>query len=121
MFKPVSLLGLTLIITLAAPAGIAQNGGVIHLPPLAAQGPGSMQPVPVKTGDEVLRQQAQAAAIQRLAEVKRDTEKLLQLVTELKAGVDKTDQTVMAADTVKKAEQVDKLAHSLKKKMNLLY
>lgn len=47
----------------------------------------------------------------------RDTNKLLQLATELKAQVDQTNKDVLSVDVVKKAEQIEKLAKSVKEKM----
>ena len=54
---------------------------------------------------------------QRQADLKRDTEKLLQLSTELKQYVDKSNENVLSVDVVKKAEEIEKLAHSVKVKM----
>ena len=53
----------------------------------------------------------------RQAELKRDTEKLLKLSTELKEYVDKSNENVLSLDVVKKAEEIEKLAHSVKIKM----
>ena len=49
-------------------------------------------------------------------EIKRDTEKLFQLSTDLKEYVDK-NQGILSLDAVKKAEQIEKLAHGLKSKI----
>jgi hypothetical protein len=54
---------------------------------------------------------------QRQSDLKRDTEKLLKLSTELKEYVDKTNENVMSLDVIKKAEEIEKLAHSVKMKM----
>ena len=53
-------------------------------------------------------------------EIKRDTEKLFQLSTDLKEYVDK-NQGVLSLDAVKKAEQIEKLAHGLKSKIKQSY
>ena len=53
----------------------------------------------------------------RQADLKRDTEKLLQLSTELKQYVDKSNENVLSLDVVRKAEEIEKLAHSVKVKM----
>ena len=53
----------------------------------------------------------------RQADLKRDTEKLLKLATELKDYVDKTNENTLSVDVVKKAEEIEKLAHSVKDKM----
>jgi hypothetical protein len=57
------------------------------------------------------------ANLRRQADLKRDTEKLLKLSTELKDYVDKTNENVMSLDVIKKAEEIEKLAHSVKVKM----
>jgi hypothetical protein len=54
---------------------------------------------------------------QRQAELKRDTERLLKLSTELKEYVDKTNENILSLDVVKKADEIEKLAHSVKMKM----
>src|SRR5215831_12451768 len=51
---------------------------------------------------------------QRQADLKRDTEKLLKLSTELKQYVDKTNENMMSLEVIKKAEEIEKLAHSVK-------
>lgn len=54
---------------------------------------------------------------QRHADLKRDTDKLLQLSTELKEYVDKSNENILSVDVVKKAEEIEKLARSVKVKM----
>jgi len=54
---------------------------------------------------------------QRQAELKKDTEKLLKLSTELKESVDKSNENILSLDVIKKAEEIEKLAHSVKMKM----
>ena len=53
----------------------------------------------------------------RHADLKRDTDKLLQLATELKNSVDKSNENVLSIDVLKKAEEIEKLAHRVKEKM----
>jgi hypothetical protein len=57
------------------------------------------------------------ANAQRQADLKRDTEKLLKLSTELKEYVDKSNENVLSVEVVIKAEEIEKLAHSVKVKM----
>jgi hypothetical protein len=54
---------------------------------------------------------------QRELNLKKDTEKLLELATELKQYVDKTNENTLSMDVIKKAEQIEKLAKSVKEKM----
>jgi hypothetical protein len=63
------------------------------------------------------RDMAKKANQERQAALKRDTEKLLKLATELKDYVDRTNENVLSFDVVKKAEEIEKLAHSVKEKM----
>ena len=53
----------------------------------------------------------------RQANLKRDTEKLLKLSAELKEYVDRTNENLLSVEVVKKAEEIEKLAHSVKDKM----
>jgi len=57
------------------------------------------------------------AAKERVAALKSDTDKLLKLSVELKAYVDKSDENVLSLDVIKKAEEIEKLAKSVKDKM----
>lgn len=54
---------------------------------------------------------------QRQADLKRDADKLLKLSTELKEYVDKTNEDILSLDVIKKADEIEKLAHSVKVKM----
>jgi hypothetical protein len=53
----------------------------------------------------------------RQAKLKADTDKLLELATQLKQQVDKSNENVLSLDVIKKAEQIEKLAHSVQDKM----
>lgn len=57
------------------------------------------------------------AAKDRLVALRNDTDKLLKLSVELKSYVDKSDENVLSLDVVKKAEEIEKLAKSVKDKM----
>jgi DNA anti-recombination protein RmuC len=54
---------------------------------------------------------------QRQQEIKKDTDQLLELATELKQYVDKTNENIISLDVIKKAEQIEKLAKNVKDKM----
>jgi hypothetical protein len=72
-------------------------------------------------GDEararILHEMEKKAAKERVAALKNDTDKLLKLSIELKAYVDKSDENVLSLDVIKKAEEIDKLAKSIRDKM----
>ena len=67
------------------------------------------------------REMAKKANLERQADLKRDTEKLLKLANELKESVDETNEGTLSVDVVKKAEEIEKLAHSVKDKMKGSY
>jgi hypothetical protein len=100
-------------------AGLA-FGQQIHLPPMVQQGP-STSNIPVRTQEEADRERAKKANEMLQVEIKRDTEKLVQLSADLKESVDKSSQGILAVDTFKKAEQIEKLARSLKSKIKQSY
>lgn len=58
-----------------------------------------------------------ARNVDRQKELKQDTEKLLELATELKQYVDKTNENVLSLEVIKKAEEIEKLAKNVKNKM----
>ncbi len=101
-----------------ATGGLA-SGQTIHLPPSVRQGPTTGN-IPVRTEEDIDRERAQKANEMLQEEIKRDTDKLFQLSTELKEYVDK-NPGVLSLDAVKKAEQIEKLAHGLKSKIKQSY
>jgi membrane protein involved in colicin uptake len=82
------------------------------------QGPLQQKPGAVDESRlKIEREMAKKANQERQANLKRDTEKLLKLSTELKEYVDKTNENMLSVEVVKKAEEIEKLAHSVKDKM----
>lgn len=113
-----TLLVMALGIVLAATAGVSK-AQQIHLPPAVSQSQ-SMGGMPTTTGDPIQKQQAIAANQQRQVEIRRDTDKMAELTQELKDYLAKNDQ-VMSLDAIKKVEQIEKLAKSVKGKMKQSY
>jgi len=69
-----------------------------------------------------LQQELIARAIaDRQAALKRDTEKLVALAAELKQHVDKADANILSMDVIKKAQEIEKLAKSVKDNMRNAY
>jgi hypothetical protein len=54
---------------------------------------------------------------ERQAQLRRDTEHLFQLSEELKQYVDKSSENTLSLEVIKKAEEIEKLAHSVKERM----
>lgn len=65
----------------------------------------------------IIHDMEKKAAKERLATLKSDTDKLLKLSVELKAYVDRSNENVLSLDVVRKADEIDKLARSIKEKM----
>lgn len=112
------LAGLMIVFAMGA------NGQQRPMPPLAdgqsqAPGPPAMpgehQPPPVP--EEIQKEMAKKANEERQAQLKRDTENLFKLATELKQYVDKTNENTLSINVIKKADEIEKLAHSVKEKM----
>jgi hypothetical protein len=62
-------------------------------------------------------QQARSRNSDRQRRLVEDTDKLLALATQLKQDVDKTNKDVMSVDVIKKADEIEKLAHNVKERM----
>jgi hypothetical protein len=56
---------------------------------------------------------------EREKEIARDSRKLLSLIIEVKSEVDRTPDRNPSPDTVRKMNQIEKLAHSVKEKMTI--
>ncbi len=103
---------LLLSLWLAIP-GAAQNQ---QGPPLRVDGTVAT-PGTDEGRDRLLRDMAKKANMERQAALKADTDKLVKLAGELKQYVDKSNENVLSVDVLKKAEEIEKLAHSVKDKM----
>jgi hypothetical protein len=91
-----------------APGVPAQVGGL--------PAPGSRDPSDPAV--EKLEREAQKQRnLKRQQDIRQDSEKLLELATELKQYVDKTNENIISLDVIRKAEQIEKLAKSVKEKM----
>lgn len=66
---------------------------------------------------QLAAQQARSRNNDRQKRLVADTDKLLALATELKQEVDKTNKDIMSVDVIKKADEIEKLAHSVKERM----
>jgi hypothetical protein len=117
-------------IVLAAACSVRMSSGQMF-PPL---GKGGQQPqqipgMPPKPGTETpddpmgpmeahrAEQQAKLQNNDRQKRLVADTDKLLALATDLKAQVDKSTKDTLSVDVIKKADEIEKLAHSVKERM----
>ena len=61
--------------------------------------------------------QAKMRNLERQKKLVDDTAKLVSLANELKDDVDKSNKDTMSLDVIRKADEIEKLAHSVKEKM----
>lgn len=99
-----------------------QRGGVPmggqSYPPPTSRLPGDMdnrEPDPMRDKMEAARQKG--LQDDRRKHLESDVNKLLALATELKTEVDKTTKDELSVTVVKKAGEMEKLAHDLKERM----
>ncbi len=60
---------------------------------------------------------AKARNTDRFKRIQTETERLLKLSTELKMDVDKSTKNELSLDVIRKAEEIEKLAHDVKERM----
>ena len=66
---------------------------------------------------DIEKKMAQERSKSRYQSLKRDSEKLLELATELKQYVDKSGENVLSMDVIKKCDEIEKLSKSVRGKM----
>ena len=108
---------LTVICMLLIVLGLQSSLSQEVSPQLPPNGPPQDNSTNPDTPSRQQKEMEKKANEQRHADLRRDTDKLLQLSTELKQYVDKTNENVLSIDVVRKAEEIEKLAHSVKVKM----
>ena len=103
------------VVVLAGVFGLSGGTGYGQQTPDPARGSGSSQALastPEKTTDDP--HAATQPVSERQKKLAADTDKLLALATDLKKEVDKTNKDILSLDVVKKAEEIEKLARSMK-------
>jgi len=119
-FKPFALAVLLLLTTpgLTVPSFGQNSGQSPNQIPRLSPNPGL---APDDRIDEerakMEKDMAKKANRERQAQLQRDTDNLLKLANELKQSVDKSNENTLSLDVVKKAEEIEKLARSVKEKM----
>jgi len=102
---------------LALPGVVAQQSQPPQSPRLSHPGDPPLPEDEDEARARITHEQEKRAAKERAAALKTDTDKLLKLSVELKAYVDKSDENVLSLEVIKKAEEIEKLAKSVKDKM----
>jgi hypothetical protein len=77
----------------------------------------SVVPPDMATSPQMEQDQAKMRNVDRQKQLVLDTQKLLALANELKTDVDKSSKDTLSLDVIRKADEIEKLAHSVKEKM----
>jgi len=121
------------VLAAAAPAALAQMGG--GLDQMGVPGAGSQtggrrpqttqpqQPQPIMpdaaspTEGRLERDQAKLRNMDRQKQIVADTQKLVALANELNSAVEKSNKDTLSLDVIRKADEIEKLAKSVREKM----
>jgi hypothetical protein len=106
-----AIVGVALVTT----GSVRVSGGQVLPPqslPWANQMPNMSQP-------DIIRhmEQQRMRITERQKRLEADTEKLVALTTALKEQVDESNKNILSVDMIKKAEEIEKLAHSVKERI----
>jgi hypothetical protein len=89
----------------------------IHDPSLTALPDANAQ---MQMHDQQSKAQSFAAAnAERKKQIAEDTTKLLKLANDLKSEVEKTNKDTLSLNVIRKADEIERLAHNVKEKMKL--
>ncbi|HWR13999.1 MAG TPA: hypothetical protein VN577_04170 [Terriglobales bacterium] len=105
------------------PASQRSQPKAAHVASVRSPGPQFGRDRNQQQDDEIkqIREQMKNLNKDRQKKLKEDTDKLLELATQLKEYVDKTNEDILSLDVIKKAEEIEKLAKSVKDKMKTSY
>jgi nitric oxide reductase activation protein len=106
------VMSLLLFLPIQSPARQQGSGMPSDQLPSAAP-PGPMTP----EQEHIEHDRAKRMNKERFDSLKRDTDKLLELATELKQNVDRANENTLSLDVIKKADEIDKLAKQVREKM----
>jgi hypothetical protein len=94
------------------PGSDQATGQASDPPVIPAMGPSSSD-LPLQSTDRL----AKLLNTDRQKQLVLDTQRLLVLANELKLDVDKSNKDTLSLDVIRKADEIEKLAHSVKEKM----
>lgn len=84
--------------------------------PQGRHSPSTQQPA-TPAEAEMLKHVAKQRNRERFARVKKDTDQLLELATQLKKSVDEANDQTLSLEVIRKAAQIEKLAKQVRQKM----
>jgi hypothetical protein len=111
-------LGLAVVAVMPTVGGGMMQNTYPHLPPELNRVPDSNQANDINN-KQAKNKNFDAANAARKKQISDDTATLLKLATDLKTEADKTNQDTLSVGVIRKAEEIEKLAHGIKEKMKL--
>lgn len=115
--RMIVMLAATLAVACPLLHGQANPDKSIHDPSLTAPPDANAQMQ--MRNQQTAKQNFDAANEERKKQIANDSAKLLKLATDLKTEVDKTNKDTLSLNVIRKAEEIEKLAHDVKEKMKL--
>ena len=100
-------------ITQGPGSGSGRGGQSPNSPISAPPSPADTDTISPQTEDS----QAKLRNVERQKQLVEDTQKLLSLANELKTDVDKSSKDTLSLDVIRKADEIEKLARTVKEKM----
>jgi len=97
----------------------AQQGQQAVQQPASVATTGAHPATPTSSGAQGQAQNIDPAEARRRKQIAAESARLLALATDLKAEVDKTNKDTLSVAVVRKAGEIEKLAHSVKERMKL--
>jgi len=112
------------LVALASFAGLAQSTNPPVLAPKPLIIPSANRLPDANDQMEMREQQGKqqdfaTANAERRKQIASDSAKLLKLAADLKTEVDKTTRDTLSINVIRKADEIERLAHSVKEKMKL--
>jgi hypothetical protein len=108
----------TIVLAQFAGEGQSQRDPGFRYPPSVTRIPDANTQNDINT-QQTQQQSFDAANAERKKQIAEDSAKLLKLATDLKAEVDKTSKDTLSLNVIRKADEIEKLAHNVKEKMKL--
>jgi hypothetical protein len=109
---------IAIVLTPAANEGQSQRDPGFRYPPAVTRIPDANAQSDIN-GQQSQQQSFEAANAARKKQIADDSAKLLKLATELKTEVDKTNKDTLSLNVIRKADEIERLAHDVKEKMKL--
>jgi hypothetical protein len=107
-----------IILAPAVGGGLQSRNPVPHNSPEIIRAPDANEQNDINS-QQTEKENFDAANAERKKQIAADSAKLLKLANDLKTEVDKTTKDTLSLNVIRKADEIEKLAHDVKEKMKL--